>query len=106
MDCVHDIEGASFMAHFDRYGLPISTTSDLAAEKYRAGVDLLLSLWPGAAETLDATIAADPEFALAHAARARLHAIGAEVLAAVRKRVYSAVRGALFGGHGRQVADA
>jgi hypothetical protein len=82
MDCVHDIEGASFMAHFDRYGLPISTTSDLAAEKYRAGVDLLLSLWPGAAETLDATIAADPEFALAHAARARLHAIGAEVTAA------------------------
>ncbi|EMN5127529.1 tetratricopeptide repeat protein [Burkholderia contaminans] len=67
------------MACFDRYSLPLSTTSEFAAERYRAGVDLLLSLWPGAAETLDEAIAADPEFALAQAARARLHAIRAEV---------------------------
>ena len=67
------------MSRFDRYSLPLSTTSDLAAERYQAGVDLLLSLWPGAAETLDAAIAADPHFALAYAARARLHAIRAEV---------------------------
>ncbi|MET3823936.1 tetratricopeptide (TPR) repeat protein [Burkholderia sp. PvR073] len=67
------------MARHDRYSLPLSTTSDLAAERYRTGIDLLLSLWPGAAETLDAAIAADPDFALAHAARARLHAIRAEV---------------------------
>ncbi|WP_396333566.1 tetratricopeptide repeat protein [Burkholderia anthina] len=66
------------MARHDRYSLPLSTTSDLAAERYRAGIDLLLSLWPGAAETLDAAIAADPDFALAYAARARLHAIRAE----------------------------
>ncbi|AXF26017.1 tetratricopeptide repeat protein 38 family protein [Burkholderia pyrrocinia] len=66
------------MARHDRYSLPLSTTSDLAAERYRAGIDLLLSLWPGAAETLDEAIAADPGFALAHAARARLHAIRAE----------------------------
>ncbi|RQR68693.1 MULTISPECIES: tetratricopeptide repeat protein [unclassified Burkholderia] len=67
------------MARHDRYSLPLSTTSDLAAERYRAGIDLLLSLWPGAAQTLDEAIAADPDFALAHAARARLHAIRAEV---------------------------
>src|ERR671912_257512 len=62
------------MAPLDRRGLPISTRSDLAAERYREGVDLLLSAWPGAAETLDEAIVADPEFALAHAARARLQA--------------------------------
>ena len=37
------------MARLDRRGLPLSTTSDLAAERYREGVDLLLSAWPGAA---------------------------------------------------------
>ncbi|PDT36656.1 MULTISPECIES: tetratricopeptide repeat protein [Sinorhizobium] len=66
------------MTHLDSRGLPLSTTSDLAAERYRDGVDLLLSSWPGAAETLEAALAADPDFALAHAARARLHAIRAE----------------------------
>lgn len=70
---------------FDRYGQTLSTTSELAAERYRAGVDLLLSLWPGAAETLDEAIAADPMFALALAARARLHGIRAEVTEARAK---------------------
>ncbi|KTT48729.1 hypothetical protein SB11R_14950 [Pseudomonas oryzihabitans] len=56
----------------DRYGLPLSTASTQAADAYRTGVDLLLSLWPGAAEALDEAIALDPDFALAHAARARL----------------------------------
>lgn len=68
------------MARFDdRYGLQLSTTSDVAADRYRTGIDLLLSLWPNAGDTLDEAIAADPDFALAHAARARLHAIRAEV---------------------------
>lgn len=66
------------MARSDSRGLPISTTSDRAAERYREGVDLMLSTWPGAAEVLDEAIAADPDFALAHAARARLHAMRAE----------------------------
>ncbi|WP_429481590.1 tetratricopeptide repeat protein [Paraburkholderia youngii] len=66
------------MARHDRYDLPLSTDSDLAAERYRTGIDLLLSLWPGAGEALDNAIAADPGFALAHAARARLHAISAQ----------------------------
>ncbi|MGX7705402.1 tetratricopeptide repeat protein [Methylobacterium sp. Gmos1] len=66
------------MAHPDRRGLPLSTRSEDAAAHYRAGTDLLLAAWPGAADALDAAIAEDPGFALAHAARARLHAMRAE----------------------------
>ena len=62
------------MAHQDRYGLPLSTASDAAAGAYREGVDLMLAGWTGAAETLERAIAADPDFALPHIARARVHA--------------------------------
>ena len=37
------------MAHEDRYGLPLSTTSPEAAAAYREGVDLVLAAWTGAA---------------------------------------------------------
>ncbi len=77
------------MTRLDSRGLPLSTTSDLAAERYREGVDLLLSAWPGAAEVLEEAIAADPDFALAHAARARLHAIRSE-LAKAKARIAAA----------------
>ncbi|MDZ5111285.1 tetratricopeptide repeat protein [Pseudomonas putida] len=73
------------MACVDRYNLPLSTISDTAAEHYRTGVDLLLSLWTGVAETLDKAIAADPDFALAYAARARFHVIRTEVADAKAK---------------------
>ncbi|GGI20927.1 tetratricopeptide repeat protein [Bradyrhizobium guangdongense] len=62
------------MALEDRYGLPLSTASDQAASAYREGVDLMLSGWTGTAEALERAIAADPDFALAHIARARVHA--------------------------------
>ncbi|WP_038972175.1 tetratricopeptide repeat protein [Bradyrhizobium genomosp. III] len=62
------------MAHQDRYGLPLSTISDAAAGAYREGVDLKLAGWTGMAETLERAIAADPDFALPHIARARMHA--------------------------------
>ena len=78
------------MARLDRCGLPLSTTSDLAAERYRDGVDLLLSAWPAVAEALEAAVAADPDFALAHAAQARLHALRAEP-AEARARIAAAV---------------
>ena len=61
------------MAYQDRYGLTLSTTSAEAATAYREGIDLLLSAWTGAAEAFVRAIAADPEFALAHIARARIH---------------------------------
>lgn len=79
------------MPHLDRRGLPITTTSDLAAERYRAGVDLMLAAWPGAEAMLDEALLADPEFALAHAARARLHAIAAQP-AEARTRIAEAAR--------------
>ena len=78
------------MAHLDSRGLPLSTDSARAAARYREGVDLMLSTWPGAAEALDEAIAADPDFALAHAARARAHAMRSEP-AAARARIATAV---------------
>ncbi|NIF27445.1 tetratricopeptide repeat protein [Pantoea sp. Tr-811] len=73
------------MACVDRYNMPLSTASEAAAERYRTGVDLLLSLWTGVAETLDEAIAADPEFAMAYAARARFHAVRTEIAEAKAK---------------------
>ena len=67
------------MPHPDSRGLPLSTSCESAATQYRAGVDLLLSAWPGADAAFDAAIAADPDFALVHAARARLHAMRGEM---------------------------
>jgi Tfp pilus assembly protein PilF len=61
------------MVHLDRCGLALSTTSSEAAEAYRDGIDRMLSAWTGAAEALDRAIARDPDFALAHIARARIH---------------------------------
>lgn len=59
--------------HLDRYGQPLSTNSDAAAIAYRDGIDSMLSAWPGAAEAFDRAIAEDPDFALPHIARARVH---------------------------------
>jgi len=52
---------------------------------YRIGIDLMLAAWPGAEEALDAAIAADPDFALAHAARTRMHYVYANGRAARAK---------------------
>ncbi|MCK1653034.1 tetratricopeptide repeat protein [Bradyrhizobium sp. 149] len=62
------------MALEDRYGLPLSTSSPEAAFAYREGIDLMLAGWTGTAETLERAIAIDPDFALPHIARARVHA--------------------------------
>ena len=67
------------MAFEDRYGLPMSTSSEAAAQAYRHGIDLMLSAWPGAAQAMDLAIETDGEFALAYAARSRNHLIYAEM---------------------------
>src|SRR6266436_7727452 len=54
----------------DRYDLPLSTASSAARDAYVAGCETKLTMYPGAIEGLDRAIAADPGFALAHAARA------------------------------------
>jgi hypothetical protein len=93
------------MSCLDSRGLPLSTGSAHAAAQYRAGVDLLLSAWTGADAALDAAIAADPDFALAHAARARLHAIRGEMQAA-RAGIATAARLAERGGTVRERSHA
>ena len=63
----------------DRFDLPVTCASSTAVEDYVAAVDLLLSAWPGAEARLDRALAADPDFALAHIARARLLQLRAKV---------------------------
>ena len=54
----------------DRYDLPLSTTSLAARDAYVQGCEAKLTMYPGAIEAFDRAIAADPGFALPHAARA------------------------------------
>jgi len=56
----------------DLWDLPLSTDSSRAAEQYVLAVEKLLSANAGAEEALARAIDADPRFALAHAARARV----------------------------------
>ena len=62
----------------DRYDLPLSTTSVAAAVAYGEGLDGFLSAWTNAGAAFDRAITADPDFALAHIARARVHALYGE----------------------------
>jgi tetratricopeptide (TPR) repeat protein len=54
----------------DRYELALSTASSSARDAYTAGCEAKLTMQPGAIESFDRAIAADPAFALAHAAKA------------------------------------
>ncbi|MGY2849339.1 Tfp pilus assembly protein PilF [Bradyrhizobium sp. USDA 4518] len=62
----------------DRYGLPLTTTSDRAAAYYVDGVDRMLAALHGADAAFEAAIAEDPDFALAHIGRARVHQLNME----------------------------
>ena len=66
----------------DRYGLPISTSSEAARAAYIAGCDGVLSAAHGDAAQLAQAIEADPGFALAHAALARARFLMADVAGA------------------------
>jgi tetratricopeptide (TPR) repeat protein len=63
----------------DRYGLPLSTSSAAARDAYVAGVDCVLSAAHGDREHLGRALAADPDFALAHAALGRARFLMADV---------------------------
>ena len=56
----------------DRYELPLSTASPAARDAYVQGCEAKLTMYPGAIEGFERAIAADPGFALAHAARAHV----------------------------------
>jgi hypothetical protein len=94
----------------DRYGLSLSTASEAAASAYRDGFDRLLAAWNGAEEALDRAIASDPNFALAHIARARMYAVfghGAEARAcATRARNLAAKTTERERGHVHVIASA
>jgi lipopolysaccharide biosynthesis regulator YciM len=60
------------MALTDRFDLPLAAASELAVAEYVEALDLLLSANTGAAARLERVLAADPDFALAHIAHARL----------------------------------
>ena len=47
----------------DRYDLPVSTASAAARDAYVEGYDLALTLYPGAVEAFDRSLAADPGLA-------------------------------------------
>jgi tetratricopeptide (TPR) repeat protein len=66
----------------DRYGLGLSTSSPESRDAYVEGSDLLLTLYPGAVEAFDRSIAADPGFVLAHVARARALQLRSDVAGA------------------------
>ena len=56
----------------DRYDLPLSTASVAAQDAYVEACEAKLTMYPGAIEGFDRAIAADPGFALAHAAKAHM----------------------------------
>jgi hypothetical protein len=63
----------------DRYGLPLTSASAAARDAYVEGTDLLLSAGPGPQRAYERAIAEDPEFALAHAGRARALFLAARI---------------------------
>jgi hypothetical protein len=63
----------------DRFGLALTTRDAAAAVDYVAAVNLMLSGNAGAEALLDRALAADPEFAASHIARARLCQVQARI---------------------------
>lgn len=55
----------------DQYGNALSTRSTVARDAYVEGVDLFLSAQSGVDDAFDLAISEDPDFALAHTAKAR-----------------------------------
>src|SRR5712691_7235366 len=72
----------------DRYELPLSTASPAARDAYVEGSEAKLTMYPGAIEAFGRAIAADPGFALAHAAKA--HALLERDAAAARASMAAA----------------
>lgn len=86
----------------DRYGLPVSTEIAAARDAYVEGVDLLLTVYPGARAAFDRSIAADPKFALPHIGKARSFQLAGD-LAAMRESLSNA-RSLGAGGSARELS--
>jgi tetratricopeptide (TPR) repeat protein len=83
------------MSFEDRYGLPLTTPSVRAVEAYVEGMDRLLAAQPGADRCLERAIEADPGFALAHIALARVRQLRMQGAAA--RETAARARGLLGG---------
>ena len=58
------------MAYTDGLGLEVTTTSSDALAAWERGVDLFMRWRSGSMEALDAAVADDPAFVMAHCTRA------------------------------------
>ena len=66
----------------DRFCLPLSTSAAAARDAYVDASEQALTFYPGALAGYDRAIAADPNFALAHAGKAQVLMRGGDVTAA------------------------
>jgi tetratricopeptide (TPR) repeat protein len=84
------------MAIADRYGLPVTTASQVAAARFQEGMDALLSYGPGAEESFAAALRADDTLAVAHAGVALVAVMHGDATAAraAAGRARDAVTGA------------
>ena len=86
----------------DRYGLALSTPSAAARDAFVFGCDQALTLYPGAIVAFDRAIAADPDFALAHAGKAQVLLREGNVLAA--REALAAAKGVAEGVTAREAS--
>ena len=70
------------MAIDDRYGLPVTTSSAVAVERFQDGMDRLLAYGPGPAEAFAAALEADDALAVAHAGVALVALVQGDAAAA------------------------
>ena len=70
------------MAITDRYGLPLTTSSTSAAERFQDGMDRLLAYGPGVEEAFTAALQADDRLAVAHAGLALVAVANGDAAAA------------------------
>ena len=56
----------------DLYGLDVTTASTVAQDAYVEGCQAALTFYPGAIQSYERAIAADPDFAMAHAGKAQI----------------------------------
>jgi tetratricopeptide (TPR) repeat protein len=70
------------MASADRYGLPVTTSSPLAAERFQDGMDRVLAYGAGAEECFAAALQADEGLAVAHAGLALVAVVQGDAAAA------------------------
>jgi len=74
------------MTYTDRYGLPLTTASESAADCYNASLDAVLAFDGGVLEAVDQALAADPEFAMGHIHRARALQVEGRMSEAIASR--------------------